>query len=161
MMSDSKTARDVLREKYELYIELQKNKYDKKVSEIEAKYRYDVNILEITESTLKPQQYPPAWWSEEAKLYENMEKMIRVYRINMEDNTNPYYVMLDELNQQDEQDDEYNEQYEQDDKQYDEYPLKNQSIQLLLKQEHDYMDLNDKGYQEHLKKKLQKRKREQ
>ena len=177
MMSD----RIANREKYESYIESQKNIYDMFVSYIEAEYRQKIEVLKKNESNIKPQQYPPFWWYEEEKLNEKMQQIIQVLQRILENNINPIYVKLDELIQLDELDeldepdelDELDEPDEPDEPDEldelaeldepaepdEQYPQKHPRIQMLVKQH--YMGPDENEYLYNLKNKQLKQQQQQ
>ena len=125
------------RKKYESYIESQKNKCETIVSLIEAAYRQKINVLKNNESNIKPQQWPPFWLYEKNKLDEEMQQIIQMLQKKLDNNINPIYVKLYELDQQDELD-EPDEPYEP----YKQYPLMHQRIQIV-RQEHYHTDSYD------------------
>ena len=140
------------RKKYEYYIELQKKIYEMNVSYIEAEYRQKIKELKENESNIKPQQYPPFWWYEEEKLNKEMQQIIQMLQKKLDNNINPIYEKLDELDQQYESD-------QQDEPDQQGEPLMDPRIQMLVKQHH--MDPDENEYLYILKNKQLKQQQQQ
>ena len=150
------------REKYESYIESQKEIYEMNVLKIKTKYRQKIKVLKENESNIKPQQYPPFWWYEEKKLDEEMQQIIQMFQKKLDNNINPIYVKLWELDQQeklDQQGDPHQqgEPHQQGDPHQQDEPLMHPRIQMVK----HHMDPDENEYLYILKNKQLKQQQQQ